>query len=151
MENYLNTINLGQNTLGVQSASRRYFGKDVSELSLSEGAVIAGITKNPSAYNPVSHPKENDKRRRLVLKNMKDQGYISDNEYNEALKDDVYSRIQQVNIEYAADNPNSYFFFHGQPVGKGIRRRCGVIFRVIDFFIAAPGSRHHYGSIYRRH
>lgn len=109
LENYLNTINLGQNTLGVQSASRRYFGKDVSELSLSEGAVIAGITKNPSAYNPVSHPKENDKRRRLVLKNMKDQGYISDNEYNEALKDDVYSRIQQVNIEYAADNPNSYF------------------------------------------
>ncbi len=109
LENYLNTINLGQNTLGVQSASRRYFGKDVSELTLSEGAVIAGITKNPSAYNPVSHPKENDKRRKLVLKNMRDQNYITDKEYDEALKDDVYSRIQQVNIEYASDNPNSYF------------------------------------------
>ena len=109
LENYLNTINLGQNTLGVQSASRRYFGKDVSELTLSESAVIAGITKNPSAYNPVSHPKENDKRRKLVLKNMKDQNYISDKEYDDALKDDVYSRIQQVNIEYASDNPNSYF------------------------------------------
>lgn len=109
LENYLNTINLGQNTLGVQSASRRYFGKDVSELTLSEGAVIAGITKNPSAYNPVSHPEENNKRRKLVLKNMKDQNYISEKEYNEALKDDVYSRIQQVNIEYGTDNPNSYF------------------------------------------
>lgn len=109
LENYLNTINLGQNTLGVQSASRRYFGKDVSELTLSESAVIAGITKNPSAYNPVSHPEENKKRQKQVLKNMKEQGYISESQYNEALKDDVYSRIQQVNIEYAEDNPNSYF------------------------------------------
>ena len=109
LENYLNTINLGQNTLGVQSASRRYFGKDVSELTLSEAAVIAGITKNPSAYNPVSHPEKNEDRRKLVLKNMRDQEYISENEYDEALKDDVYSRIQQVNIEYAEENPNSYF------------------------------------------
>ncbi len=109
LENYLNTINLGQNTLGVQSASRRYFGKDVSDLTLSESAVIAGITKNPSAYNPVSHPEENEKRRKQVLKNMREQGYISEKEYKEALEDDVYSRIQQVNIEYAEENPNSYF------------------------------------------
>lgn len=109
LENYLNTINLGQNTLGVQSASRRYFGKDVSELTLSEAAVIAGVTKNPSAYNPVSHPEKNEERRRLVLKNMRDQGYISESEYDEALEDDVYSRIQQVNIVYAEENPNSYF------------------------------------------
>lgn len=109
LENYLNTINLGQNTLGVQAASRRYFGKDVSELTLSEGAVIAGITKNPSAYNPVSHPDKNADRRKQVLQNMKDQGYISEGEYKEALKDDVYSRIQQVNITFAEDNPNSYF------------------------------------------
>lgn len=109
LENYLNTINLGQNTLGVQAASRRYFGKDVSELTLSEGAVIAGITKNPSAYNPVSHPDQNEDRRKLVLQNMKEQGYISEEEYKEALEDDVYSRIQQVNIAYAEENPNSYF------------------------------------------
>ncbi len=109
LENYLNTINLGQNTLGVQAASRRYFGKDVSELTLSEAAVIAGITKNPSAYNPVSHPEKNEERRKLVLKNMREQGYISENEYDESLEDDVYSRIQQVNIEYAEENPNSYF------------------------------------------
>ena len=109
LENYLNSINLGQNTLGVQAASRRYFGKDVSELTLSESAVIAGITKNPSAYNPVSNPEKNAERRKLVLKNMKEQGYITDKEYEDALADDVYSRIQQVNVEYAETNPNSYF------------------------------------------
>ena len=109
LENYLNTINLGQNTLGVQAAARRYFGKDVSELNLSESAVIAGITKNPSSYNPVSNPEKNAERRKLVLKNMKEQGYITDKEYEDALADDVYSRIQQVNVEYAETDPNSYF------------------------------------------
>lgn len=109
MENYLNTINLGQNTLGVQAASRRYFGKDVSELTISESAVIAAITQSPSKWNPVSHPDNNKERRQKVLTNMKDQGYISQAEYEEAMADDVYSRIQQVNIEYAESNPNSYF------------------------------------------
>lgn len=51
LEYYLNTINLGQNTLGVQAASKRYFNKNVSDLTLSECAVLAGITQNPSAYN----------------------------------------------------------------------------------------------------
>ena len=61
--NYMNTINLGQNTLGVQAASLRYFNKQVQDLNLSECAVLAGITKNPSRYNPISHPEENGKRR----------------------------------------------------------------------------------------
>lgn len=55
MENYLNAINLGQNTLGVAVASERYFGKDVSELTLSECAVLAAITQNPSRFNPISN------------------------------------------------------------------------------------------------
>ena len=109
LENYLNTINLGQNTLGIQSASRRYFGKDVSELTISESAVIAAITQNPSRWNPVSHPENNADRRETVLYYMKEQGYISQEEYDEAIADDVYSRIQQVNIEYEESNPNSYF------------------------------------------
>lgn len=109
LENYLNSINLGQNTLGVQSASRRYFNKDVSELNISESAVIAAITQNPSRYNPVSNPDENEKRRAKVLKNMLEQGYISEKEYNTALKDDVYDRIQVANLEVADDNVASYF------------------------------------------
>lgn len=108
IENYLNTINLGQNTLGVQAASQRYFNKDVSELNLSECAVIASITQNPSKYNPVSNAKENAKRRKKVLGKMRDQGYINEAEYNEAIEDDVYSRIQLVN-QSIANNATSYF------------------------------------------
>lgn len=109
LENYLNTINLGQNTLGVQAASLRYFGKDVSELTLSESAVIAAITQNPSKWNPITHEDKNMERRKKVLRMMKEQGYISQQEYDEALDDDVYSRIKKVNIEYEASSPNSYF------------------------------------------
>ena len=109
LEAYLNTINLGQSTLGVQSASERYFGKDVSELTLSECAVIAGITQNPTLYDPVTNPEENAKRREKVLGNMLDQGYIDQAAYDEAMADDVYSRIQTVNTTMAADTSYSYF------------------------------------------
>ena len=100
MENYLNTINLGQNTLGVQAASRRYFGKDVSELNLSECAVLAAITKNPGKYNPITNPEANQKRREKVLGDMEEQGYITHEQYEAAVQDDVYSRIQQNNQSY---------------------------------------------------
>jgi len=99
LESYLNTINLGQNSLGVQAASNRYFGKNVSELTLSEAAVLAATTKSPAAYNPISHPKDNADRRALVLQNMLDQGYISQKKYEEAIEDDVYSRIRDYNAE----------------------------------------------------
>lgn len=109
LENYLNTINLGQNTLGVQAASQRYFNKDVSELTLSECAVIAGITQNPSRYNPVSNPDANAERRTKVLNNMLDQGYIDQAAYDTAMADNVYDHIQIVDSETASDNINSYF------------------------------------------
>lgn len=82
----MNSVNLGANTLGVQAASKKYFNKDVSELTLSEASVIAGITQNPSGYNPITHPDKNAKRREKVLNNMKDQGYISKAQYDEAMR-----------------------------------------------------------------
>ena len=107
---YLNTINLGQNTLGVQSASLRYFGKDVSELTLSECAVIAAITKSPNGYNPITNPEANSKRRQSVLDEMLKLEYITQAEYDEALEDDPYSRISEVNQTYvASDNVTTYF------------------------------------------
>lgn len=110
MENYLNTINLGQNTLGVQAASQRYFNKDVSQLTLSESAVIAAITQSPSYYNPITHPDHNADRRKQVLKNMLKQGYISQEAHDEALADDVYARIQNVNTNITQNTtPQSYF------------------------------------------
>ena len=108
--NYMNTINLGQNTLGVEAASRRYFDKHVNELNLSECAVIAGITQNPSRYNPITHPEDNAKRRKKVLEDMQEQGYITQEEYDEALADDVYSRIQIADSENNEDSSiNTYF------------------------------------------
>lgn len=107
---YLNTINLGANTLGVKVAAKRYFNKDVSALSLSECAVIASITKNPSALNPITHPKQNAGRRKQVLKNMLEQKYITQAEYDTALADPVYDRIKNVDIQTKEDqSPYSYF------------------------------------------
>ncbi|MDE5932041.1 MAG: penicillin-binding protein, partial [Lachnospiraceae bacterium] len=107
--NYMNTINLGQNTLGVQAASQRYFNKSVSDLNLSECAVIAGITQNPTKYNPITHPDQNADRRKKVLSDMLEQGYITQEEYDEAMADDVYSRIQIVDSENGESTVNTYF------------------------------------------
>lgn len=109
LELYMNSINLGQNTLGVQAASLRYFNKPVYELTLSECAVIASITQNPSKYNPISHPEENVKRRETCLNNMLEQGYISQAEYTEAINDNVYDRIETINTEVATSQVYSYF------------------------------------------
>ena len=110
LENYLNTINLGQNTLGVQAASKRYFGKDVIELNLSECATIAAITQNPGKYNPVTNPDENAKRREKVLSDMMEQGYIDQAQYDEAIADSVYERIQATNAQYEDNSSVSSYF-----------------------------------------
>ena len=109
LECYMNSINLGQNTLGVKAAAQRYFNKPTYQLTLSECAVIAGITQNPSKYNPISHPDNNAQRREKVLNNMKDQGMISQAEYDEAMADDVYSRIAIVNEEVEDKSVFTYF------------------------------------------
>lgn len=112
LKNYLNTINLGNNTLGVKSAAKRYFGKDVSELTLSEATVIAGITQNPTKYNPLSEKgqRNNEEKRRVILQYMYEQGKISKEDQEEALADDVYSRIQNVDlVTQESQNPYSYF------------------------------------------
>ncbi|MCR5415689.1 MAG: PBP1A family penicillin-binding protein [Pseudobutyrivibrio sp.] len=109
LENYLNSINLGQNTLGVEAAAERYFNKDVSDLTLSECAVIAGITQNPSKYNPITHPEDNAQRRTKVLNNMLSQGLITQSAYDEAVADtDVYDRISVLNTELSTST-TSYF------------------------------------------
>lgn len=110
LENYLNTINLGSNCLGVQKAAERYFGKDVEELTLSECAVIASITQNPYKYNPITHPEENAERRAIVLEYMEEQGYITEEEKEEALADDVYTRIAEVN-ESQSEESTVYSYF----------------------------------------
>ena len=108
LENYLNTINLGAGNYGVATAASYYFGKDVSELTISESAVLAAIAQNPS-LNPVSYPEKNGARRAKVLANMLKNGHITQKEYDTAVADDVYSRIQ-ANTANKSNTPiNSYF------------------------------------------
>lgn len=109
LENYMNTINLSQNTLGVQAASLRYFNKDVSKLTLSECAVIAAITQSPYKYNPIAHPEKNKERRDATLEKMLTLEYITQAEYDEAMADNPYSRIQTVNLEVTDDTINTFF------------------------------------------
>jgi penicillin-binding protein 1A len=114
LENYLNTINLGAGSYGVQAASRQYFNKDVWDLNLSECATLAGITQNPSKYNPIENPKENASRRKEVLQHMLDQGYIDKTQYDEALNDDVYTRIQLAQAVSADSTSNVYTYFEDE-------------------------------------
>ena len=77
---------------------------------MSECAVLASITKNPTRLNPVTHPENNASRRSLVLQNMLEQHYITKKEYREALSDDVYTRIQKnAAATPAKKTTNSYF------------------------------------------
>lgn len=110
LQNYLNTINLGNGNYGVQAAAQDYFGKDVSDLTLSECTVIAGITQNPTRYNPVTNPENNAERRQEVLDHMLEQEYITKEQYDECLADNVYERIQSVEKENEGqDTTYSYF------------------------------------------
>lgn len=81
---YLNRAPYGLNIVGAEAASRRYFGKPSSELTLSEAALLAGIPKSPRAFQPLEHPARARARRNHVLQRMRDEGFISSAEYAEA-------------------------------------------------------------------
>jgi len=115
LQNYLNSINLGNGYLGVEAAANGYFNKDVSELTISECAVIASITQNPTGYNPVNHPEENKKRQEKVLSNMLAQGYITQEQYDEALVDDVYARIQDIHTD---TDSSTYSYFTDELINQ---------------------------------
>ena len=114
LQNYLNSINLGNGYLGVEAAANGYFNKDVSELTISESAVIASITQNPTGYNPVKHAEDNQKRQTKVLSNMLTQGYITQEQFDEAIADDVYSRIQDIHKE----DTSTYSYFTDELINQ---------------------------------
>lgn len=114
LENYLNTINLGAGSYGVQAAARQYFDKDVWDLNLSECATLAGITQNPTKFNPIINPDSNRKRRKEVLQHMLDQNYITQDQYDEALADDIYSRIQAAQEKNSSTENTVYTYFEDE-------------------------------------
>lgn len=126
LELYLNTINLGQNTLGVQAASLRYFNKDVSKLTLSEAAVLACIPQNPTKYNPITHPDKNKERREKVLGDMLEEGWITTKAYNEALADDVYSRITETNQNLPSSTQTYFVDALVEQILDDLQTQCGM-------------------------
>jgi penicillin-binding protein 1A len=92
IEWYLNSIYLGEGCTGVGAAARVYFGKEVKDLTIAECACIIGITNNPSMYDPYINPQANKKRQELILYKMYDEGYITKNEYEDALAQQLVFR-----------------------------------------------------------
>ena len=87
LEAYLNVVNYGNNCQGVEAAAQLYFGKSIKDCSLAECAAIAGITQNPSRWNPLIYPENNKERRELILSEMYDQEIISKQEYDAAMQE----------------------------------------------------------------
>lgn len=88
LEGYLNTINYG-GIFGIENASYYYFGKSSKSLSLAEATILAGIPKNPSKYSPLTNETESKKRQKIILNSMVENGYITENEKNNALNENI--------------------------------------------------------------
>ena len=110
LEAYLNTIPLTGIVHGMEAGSLEYFGKHVEDLTLSECAVLASITKNPTKYNPATNPEELVKRRNHVLYEMCTQGYITEAEFNAAKAETITLTESSAMAENATrSSSNSWF------------------------------------------
>ena len=110
MEWYLNTVYFGKLKYGVKSAAMYYFGKDLSELTTAESASLIAITNNPSLYNPYTRPQNNRKRQENVLWAMKDQGWITEEEYRAALDQEmVFTKGDETKQIFTCANENCGF------------------------------------------
>ena len=110
LEAYLNTIPLTGIVHGMEAGSLEYFGKHVEDLTLSECAVLASITKNPTKYNPATNPEELIKRRNHVLYEMQSQGYITEVEFNAAKAETITLTESSAMAENATrSSSNSWF------------------------------------------
>lgn len=107
LECYLNVIGLANGISGVEVASNYYFDKSVSELNLVECAALAAMAKEPERYRPDKFPENNKERRNLVLHEMYDQGYISEEEYEKAKEEELVVVASKENTKEV--EVNSYF------------------------------------------
>ena len=87
LEGYLNTINYGHGMYGIENASQFYFNKSASDLTLAEAAMLTGIPKSPSNYSPLVDEAKAKERQELILKNMKEDKVITEEEYQEAINE----------------------------------------------------------------
>jgi penicillin-binding protein 1A len=107
LELYMNQIYLGERAYGFAAAARVYFGKDLKDITLAEAAMLAGLPKAPSAYNPIVNPKRAKIRQEYILKRMLDLNYITQAQYDEAVKEPIHTKASgneySVHAEYVAE------------------------------------------------
>ncbi|HZX31907.1 MAG TPA: transglycosylase domain-containing protein, partial [Rhodocyclaceae bacterium] len=107
LELYINQIFLGQRAYGFAAAAQIYFGKPLKEISIAEAAMLAGLPKAPSAYNPVVNPNRAKLRQQYVLRRMHELGYITDTQYAAAIKEPLVVKRElsgyAVHAEYVAE------------------------------------------------
>src|SRR5687768_16982961 len=107
LELYVNQIYLGQRAYGFAAASQTYYGKALGQLSLAETAMLAGLPKAPSLYNPIANPQRAKQRQQYVLRRMTELGYISAEQHDEAVKAPVRAKREvneySVHAEFAAE------------------------------------------------
>ncbi len=111
LELYMNQIYLGQRAYGFAAAARVYFGKDLKDVTLAEAAMLAGLPKAPSAYNPVVNPKRAKVRQEYILKRMLEIGYITQQQYDQAVKEEIHVRT-----------PGNQYAVHGEYVAEMVRQ-----------------------------
>ena len=101
LELYMNQIFLGQRANGFAAASEIYFGKKLKDVSVAEAAMLAGLPKAPSAYNPVSNPKRATLRQRYIINRMFETGFITEAQHEEALAEQLRYRTQRESALHA--------------------------------------------------
>ncbi len=102
LELYVNQIYLGHRAYGIQSAANTYYGKNIDDLSLAQLAMIAGLPKAPSAFNPITNPDRAQERRDWILGRMLQLGYISQQQHDDAVATPVTARYHRSDIELDA-------------------------------------------------
>ena len=110
MEFYCNTNYYGNGCYGVQAASQYYFGKDAKHLTIAESALLAGLSNSPSAYDPVDHPEKAKEKRDSVIRNLKKNGFITEEEETNALSEPLV--IEQKGFASSIENYQSSYAVH---------------------------------------
>lgn len=107
LEVYMNQIYLGQRAYGFSSAAQIYFGKDLKDLTIAEAAMLAGLPKAPSAYNPVANPKRAAVRQQYILQRMRSLNYITEEQYEQAKNEELRTKTDSsefgIHAEYVAE------------------------------------------------
>ena len=135
LERYLNTIYLGNNTYGLQAAAERYFGKSVSELTLLNGAFLAGLIQAPSTYDPISNPDSSRARYLEVLDRLVATGLLSQDERTKIGDKpeipEALAKVENSNLErtYFTEFTKDYLLNRSDILGTTYQQRYNALFR----------------------